>query len=398
MPESVKISELPPRNAASDDVIPAVDGTFNSTVRVTASSIAQLGGGPPAANSVTTDKIANNAVTLAKLQTIGAKKLLGNATDSTGAVGEVPATSYGLNILNGESYAAIRLLLDTSTVFTGQIKFGDGTEAAPSIASNSSPSSGVYFPERGAVGISTDAKLRFFVDSEGTQNSCIAGTTTMRAQYSCRAWVAFNGANTAGTLTINNQATIAARYGVAGTLWNQGANSETYAYMETVENGRNLSLKNSGGTWQIASAAADGRTNYSTPADNNHYYRSSGNWVSTGKPAPSPWIGSITLRYVPPAGVSAIGQLVYGSAGVSSVTSTAAGLFTVNFLETMPVGPDGTNQGYAVLLSSQRDTYSSGGDRIISRTSSSVTVAHGENAGTAQTNAVTDLMCVAVFR
>ena len=401
MPDSVKISELPPRTALSGDVIPAVDSTFNATVRVTAGQIAALGGGAPRDGSVVTASLVNGAVTYAKIQNCTGLRLLGNSTSSSAVVGEVPVTSWAFTWLTQTSGSNARALLNESTAFTGQCTFDDGstvvengiTYLLPSIAHAGDTKTGIYFPDKGTVAISTSGFLKFYIDEAGIQYSNIAGqTSTIRAQFGCRAWAAFNGAAT-GTITINNQAQIAARYGVKNSIWNQGTDSATYTAMEAVENARSpsMSLKNSSNVWQIGSTASDSRANYTSPGDNVHYYYNAGNWTTTADSGKN-WIGNISIR-----ATGGTGQAVLASAGVSSVTNDGTGLYRVNFLETMP------DANYAVLVSSARTRWDDGGDKVVARTTTYVQVAHAENSPSSGTptysgNASTDYMSVAVFR
>jgi hypothetical protein len=74
---------------------------------------------------------------------------------------------------------------------------------------------------------------------------------------------------------------------------------------------------------------------------------------------------------------------VFGSAGVSSVVYAGTGLWTIYFLEPMP------DTDYAVLISSSRARWDDGGDRVVSRTTTSVTVAHAENSPSSTSPAYT---------
>lgn len=386
MPDSVKISELAPRTALSDDVLPAVDGTLSATIRVSAGSIAALGGGPPGDGTVTTAKLANNSVTLPKIQQIAARKVLGNSTAASANVTEIAATDFGFSILNAANGTAARALINDSNAFTGQATFADGTAAAPSIANTGDTNCGIFWPDTDVIGIATEGSLRFYIDAEGTQYSNLnSDPTKILAQFACRAWVAFQGTGTTGTITINNQGTIAARYGVKNSIWNDAGNTRTK--METEENARGLSLKDASNNWQIGSTAADGRSNYTTPGDNVHYYwdpASGGSWKTTAATGKN-WVGNITLRST---GASPA-QPVLGSAGITSVINVSTGKFTVNFLTAMP------DANYAVVISSQHNSLTGNGkDQVESRTASSFVISHMEAGALTTTN----YMAVAVFR
>lgn len=384
MPDSVKISELSPRAAVGTDVLPAVDATFNSTVRVSASSIAAIGGGPPGDGTVTTAKIANNAVTLGKLATLPARTIIGNNTGSTATPVAVPCTDAGLSILNGASYAAIRSLLDTSSVFTGQITFSDGTAAAPSIANTGNTNTGLYWPENNTVGISTEGSLKFYIDGEGTQYSNIAEqVSVIRPQYSCRAWVAFNG-STSTTTTISSQATIAQRYGRSQSLFFDGWSATTPASNGlTVARIVALELANGNEMTNVGTTAADGRNNYTSPGDNTHWRWTGSAWTTIAATGNN-WIGNISFK---PSANAAIGILAQG--GVSSVTINGTGQYRVTFSTAMP------DTNYAVVIGSRRVSFASaGGDDVVTRTTTYCDVRHVE--ATVVTN--TAFMSLAIFR
>lgn len=390
MPDSVKISDLTPRSAATDDVLPAVDGTFNSTVRVTAASIAAIGGGPPGDGTVTTTKIVNNNVTLAKIQQLQAYRLIANNTNATATPQDVAFTPYGMSLLQAANSTAARQLINDSNTFTGEVLFDDGTEGNPSINNKNitdppSPASpigtGIYWPSRTSLGITTEGKLRFMVDGDGQQYSTIdEQSSVVRPQFSCRAWVAFNGASST-TTTIRSQSTIAQRYGRDSSLFLDGwtdtsggaKTSGTATGLTTTEVARLEDVNNGNTVVFMGAAAADGRTNYTSPSDNYHWRYTGSAWTKLGPPlqAGQSWIGELRFK---PKNNQAFGILAHG--GVSSVALTAnAGEYVINFKEQMP------DANYCVVTGSKRTGWSSvGGDDVVSRTFTSVTIRHYENA------------------
>jgi len=390
MPDSVKISELVPRTALADDVLPAVDGTFTSTLRVTAASIAAIGGGPPGDGLVTTVKLAAKAVTYQKIQDVTANRILGRTT-TTGQIEEIPCTQLARNFLAASTQYDARAVISalagmSNPPFTGQVRLQPGSQTAPSLTmgdeaaepDNLDLQTGLYFPEKSAVGFTTDGTLKWSVDGEGTQYANIAGSTTMRPQYSCRAWVAFNG-NAFGTTTINNQATIAQRYGKTQSLYNDGFPSgPTVAKIVSDElniRGNTISA--------VSSVAADTRTNYTSPENNVHwaYNSGSGQWY-TVRAETRQWIGSITFG-------AASAQTILKSGGISSVVSQGTGQYRVNFLTAMP------DTSYAVVATGSVSNWSNSvGDHVASRQNSYFDVHHYENNALVNTA----YLSVAVFR
>lgn len=391
MPDAVKISELETRTANSTDFVPAIDGTFSQTVRITAASIAAIGGGPPGDGLVTTVKLAANAVTYAKIQQASANTIIGAI--NAGNVQEISCTSIGRGLLACTTAAQARTFLDgmqslASPVFTGQVKADAGTAAAPAYSTTNDGDTGLFFPDENTVGVATEGKLRWQIDAEGTTWSAIAGQVdgsgvpVMRPQYAVRAWAYFTG-NSTGNTTINNQATIAARYGKSNSLYYDGA----IGTGATTTKIKDLELANFGNTLSaVGTTAADGRTNYTTPADNTHWAwnNSTGAWYRVSATGRS-WIGNITFS-------SASTNPLLGSGGVTSVTQNSTGKYRINFLNIMP------DTNYAVVLSSSLATaaanWGSAHDSVYARNQSYCDVEHADSA--AYANPAT--MNVAIFR
>ena len=64
-------------------------------------------------STVTTSKVANNAITYAKLQQASANTFLANSTGSTANLAEKPITAYGLSVVAMSSASALRSSLGT---------------------------------------------------------------------------------------------------------------------------------------------------------------------------------------------------------------------------------------------------------------------------------------------
>lgn len=404
MPDSVKISDLPARTALPLDVLPAVDSASTATVRVTAQSIAEIGGGPPGDNTVSTVKIQNSAVNFAKMAQLAPMKLIGNdSTSTTQNPIAVTMTSVGKQLLQAYDQTAARSIIGSSIAFTGQTTFGKGTANRPALACNDTSvtpnftelDTGILWPDYNTLAISTEGTIKFYIDADGTQFSNLIGvsqniggivTPITRPQYSCRAWASFDGGNI-GSLIIDKPAEIGSRYGLIGSLFND---ANTRSKISALETARSLTIDS------FDTVQRDGRENYTTPGDNKHWYW---NPVATGgakfeqiTAVDNKWIGKITIT-------STTQPTVYASQGVTSIERVRAGIYKINFLTAMP------DTKYAVVISSSRGVYTDSGDMVLERTTSSCTVQHFEGWNS-QTNDISgvkygnncDYIAVAVFR
>lgn len=203
MPESVKISELTARTAVDTDLVPAVDSTFTQTVRVSAASIAAIGGGPPGNNTVTTAKLVDGAVTYPKIQNVSATdRLLGRSSAGAGVIEEIPCTSFARQVLStasaGQLLTTIGALASTADpTFTGAVKIPSGSASAPSLTRTGDLDTGLFFPADGTVGIATDGVERLRIANNGALSAPVAGGSTLLPLFGARAWVNFNGATLA---------------------------------------------------------------------------------------------------------------------------------------------------------------------------------------------------------
>lgn len=386
MPESVKISELTARTAVDTDLVPAVDSTFTQTVRVSAASIAAIGGGPPGNNTVTTAKLVDGAVTYPKIQNVSATdRILGRATAGAGVVEEIPCSPLARSVLAATTSSAMCAAMGAlnSTVeanFTGPVRFADGTASAPSITNNGDTNTGIYFPLANVVGITADGYERLRIAEDGSQYSNFPGTsvsTELRPQWPVRAWVNFNG-TAAGSFTIANQHTICQRYTgfVGGSLRDDPATKARIADLEDDAGNQSITAYSQIGT--------EGRNNYTTPSDNFHYFWNGSQWATT--PATGqPWIGSITIT-------NTVGVQIRNSGNVQSVVRNNTGLYTINFVGAMPSPAD-----YCVVGTCIANGGTPGVVRIQAMTTSSVQVF---TANTTAANSVYDasIVCLAVIR
>lgn len=383
MPDSVKISELSPRQAVSSDILPAVDSTFSQTVRVTAGQVAAIGGGPPGDTTVSTAKLINGAVTYPKIQDVAANRLLGRASSGSGTCEEIPCSAFMRNVLaqadSVNACAAMGTLLSTAdATFTGQLKLPTGSAAAPSLAHSGDADTGIFFPFANTIGFANDGYERFRIAQDGSMYANFAGTaisTELRAAFMCRAWVLFDG-GAAGSTVISNQHLICIRYvGVWGSLLDDASTRAKIASLETAR-GNTISAYSNVGT--------EGRTNYTSPGDNVHYRWNGSAWVTVPASSGS-WIGAITLSSSTPVTIK-------GSGNISSVVRNSLGSYTINFVGAMP------DAGYATLGTC--DVATGVGPGIVRTQGTYSTTAVSIITTSSNTNAVFDpnFCSVAIFR
>lgn len=386
MPESVKISELTARTAVDSDLVPAVDSTFTQTVRVTAASIAAIGGGPPGNNTVTTAKLADGAVTYPKIQNVTATdRILGRATAGAGVVEEIPCSPLARSVLaattSGAMCAAMGALNSTVEAnFTGPARFADGTASAPSITNDGDTNTGIFFPYDNNLGFAADGYERLRIAEDGSQYSNFPGTsisTELRPHWPVRAWVNFNG-TAAGSFTISSQHTICQRYaGIWGSLYDDAATRAKIADMESTT---------SGGTQTITAygnVGTESRSNYTTPSNNVHYRWNGSQWVSIAATSGN-WIGNITIT-------NSAGVQVRGSGNVQSVVRNNTGLYTVNFVGAMP------DTGYSAIGSCVANGGTPGLVRLVALNTGSVQI-YTANSTTANSLYDCTTVCLAVIR
>ena len=84
-----------------------------------------------AAGAVETGKLDWNAVTYAKFQQVGAEKVLGNSTTSSGNVEELPSTIFGRSLLNSASSNALATTLGVATTSQITAAINNVIDAAP---------------------------------------------------------------------------------------------------------------------------------------------------------------------------------------------------------------------------------------------------------------------------
>lgn len=351
MPDAVKISELPSRAAVFTDILPAIDVNFAQTVRVTAQDIAALGGGPPGDATVTTAKLVNGSVTYPKIQNVTQDKILGRATAGAGVVEEIACTPFARTVLaaatSAEAVAALGALASTvDPEFTGAVKLPDGTASAPSLTYSDDRDTGLFSPYDNNLGFATDGYERLRIAEDGSQYSNFPGTaisTELRPHYTVRAWIHFNGlANAGNTFTINSQHTICQRYtGQWGSLLNDAATQARIAALEQANSSGTQSIT------QFGVTGTEGRPNYTTPGDNNHFRWNGSNFVSTPATSGS-WIGNITITSNQPINI-------VGSGNISSISRNSAGIYDISFVAPMP---DAT---YCVVASCSSSTAANAG-------------------------------------
>jgi len=104
----------------------------------------------PTDGSVTTAKLADDAVTYAKLQNVsGTDRILGRSSAGAGDVEEITCTAFGRSLLDDADAAAARTTIaaapTASPTFTGVVTVAAGSASAPAITSTGDTDTGLYY-------------------------------------------------------------------------------------------------------------------------------------------------------------------------------------------------------------------------------------------------------------
>jgi hypothetical protein len=218
MADPVKISELPVASSvAGGDILPVVDSGLTQTRRCTAAQIAQIGGGPPGAGTVTTESIASGAVTYPKIQNVTGDRVLGRSSGSSGTVQEITCTSFARTLLAAADGNAARSLINDTPTFTGtvtangnvvvtgtvtaagQVLTGDGTATAPSYSFSGDTNTGIArLGGADTLSLVTNGTERLRVLADGNFGTRLPANAVIASSYTntglipafmCRAWV-----------------------------------------------------------------------------------------------------------------------------------------------------------------------------------------------------------------
>lgn len=431
MTYSVKISELPVRATCySDDIVPVVDGAETTTSTVTAGQIAALGGGAPGTGTVTTDKLANDAVTAAKCSFTGPDKLFSKTTAGAGPGVEIDCTAVGRALLSQPTTLAMRDYIGigpfADAVFAGQTRFPPGSAAAPSIISTDDLFTGLYFGGADALSYAANAVEVFRFNADGTMmtRSPTEDNPPLRVRTGAVAWCNFNGSGTAALLFSQNQSGILARYGLVapsglvgailgygktGTnpdtsvAWTTHA-ADTRQRLKDIEAARNYTLtftdEDTGNTpdaswfddskgkinsllatpgnqWPEFCKGTERRANFTFPnSGTRFFYWHNSQW----KNAPSSGLGWIGTMILTPA---ANLRTIRASQNIATVTRVAAGTYDIVFETPMQdsrycVAATAQNTASADSHTVQLASVTNNGFQIITRPRSSATATDTE--------------------
>lgn len=347
MPDAVKITELPEISTlARGDILPVVDESQTQTSRATLGQIKDMQAG---ANSVVTDSLANGAVTPPKTGFTGQFKIAASNDSSPETVAgtfvgqELDCSAYIQGLFGMSDGPAARAYLDAlqstdNPTFTGQVRFADGTNLAPSVTNFDDLRTGIYWPDQNTVGITTDG-LQVVRFSPSGFRTTVTNYTTLLPHDGVRAWIVFDG-TVGGSFTLANPHEIGHRLGLWPNtlLWD----AATRAKLTEVEAARGLAVSG------LSTVRDDGRSNYTSPGDNVHYaWNASTNSWYTVPASGQQWIGRATFTASGTAHIRASSNV----AAVEAITSPDIG-YRIHLLEPMPttnyaVAATGNNLSYA---------------------------------------------------
>ena len=366
MPEARKISELPTLTSVGpNDIVPIVDAALTQTSKVEAYKIAQLGGGPPGTNTVSTDKLQNGAVTVPKLGFSGPNLLTTRVAAGAGAGDtEFACTAWARGLLAKPNAGEAYTYVGANPTFSGPVFVPYGSAGAPSYSFTESPTTGLFAIDD-SVAVSCGGVLRYLFSQAGNMYSVPAGGTELVPALPIRCFAVFTNAIGASTFTLNRARTIGELLGYKDFVA-EGDTSGPCIWNSTTAPTAEQSLAaalTARGLIYVAHGAAqyDNRTNYTTPGD-NHLIQLDANGAFVGyvRASNKTWVGSLT--YQTPGSAS----ILVRNENISSVTPAGGGVYTLNFWAPLP------DTNYAVFGSAQSTNTLS--FKVVSKTASSCVV------------------------
>jgi hypothetical protein len=390
MPEAKKITELPVLSSVqAADILPIVPNGGGQTSQCTAAQVAAVGGGPPGANTVSTDKLQNGAVTVTKLGFSGPDLLCTRAAVGAGPGDtEFACTPWARGLLSKQNAAEGFTYVGATPTFSGPVTVPRGEPSAPTYRFENSLQTG-FFCIDNSVAVSCGGQYKYLFSEVGNIYSVPAGGTELLPALPVRCFAVFTTATGAQTFTLNRARSVGELLGytdfvVNGDLsgpciYNRSTAPTAAQSLAAALSARGLTYVSHG------SQQSDGRSNYTSPGDNDLItLDANGQFAGyiAANTANATWVGNLT--YSTSAGTSTLLR----QENVSSITPSGTQEYTLNFWTAMP------DTNYAVLGAAQttQPTYM----RVLLKTTTSCRV---QFTGTLSTNpAAPDILHVAIVR
>jgi len=332
---------------------------------------------------IDTTSLADDAVTYAKMQNVGAEKVLGNSTTSSGNVEELPSTTFGRSLLNSASSSALASTLGVATTSDITAAIDNLIDTAPGALNTLNEL---------AAAVADDASFSTTVTNSIATKLPLAGgsiTGDVDMQRSASSKTKFDWGNSNGS---GNFSSTADDFDYIR-LYTSGT---TYAGMGITTSNFNI------GTTGLVNLTVrtDGsvRTQYTSSGESHHYGLHKFDapfFVSAGNTPTGPKVSCVTDTntgiYFPAADQMAVScggakqLLITGSALEVSSGSVYAPLYRVNGSSSVAgstslvaVGQTGDNDTGIYFPAADEVSISSGGQRRLNLTS---TITYFDRAG-----------------
>ena len=233
----------------------------------------------PTDGSVTTAKIANDAVTYAKIQNVSSTdRLLGRSSAGAGDVEEITCTSFGRSLIDDADAAAARTTLSVqptasptftgTATFSGQVLVTAGSVSACSVAPSGDLDTGIIFPAANQMALVQDGAQRLIIGLDNVKRTFVRGNSEQSAlgvNYGSTGGFVYFGATSSSNAP--DAAITSAGGSTLMTFANDGKISASGVYSATVGGTNRDVFVDSGGLIGYVSSIRESKTDIVTLDD-----------------------------------------------------------------------------------------------------------------------------------